>query len=514
MKLRAAQIPEGRGSNFTTLFNFSVKILAVLTCVFLCPIGILQADPDFTHPKSHLGSSDKDGCLYLWYDLATVNLKDGTKLPLRLRFATGPKLSTPLLGRFWWCPLLESTLLLTREDLIEFTTLGGRRIALRGTKDGDFVSGDGRYKARVASPSETVLLGDGWEYRFVSGKLKRAKHDSGTELEWVYQGTKLMSLNDKAGGQLLSLEYSGNQPLPTALVNGKTRYAISSQQVPIATDVMGQTVVAGYAPSMSEMKSDTMLIQFPITLEKDGKYQMDCRIDGGDPLTYIWRASDGVLESDYEWKYQASKTENEIPLVSRINKAGREESYFYDRQTGISESRLQSGEIITRQYFTASGPTQNKIRKLVRTKDGTEVESWQWSYDEMGRKIRERSGDFERSWEWRPDNTLVTFVEKVGDKILEKKLYNEEGKITERTKGAFSYRYSYEGTTAVVTQQFLDGKLLATKVSDLKNNQQFFLSEGPGGDPAEGAISALAPVPPGALEKAKNIAIQALRTVK
>jgi len=492
--------------------SISVKVIAFLTSIFFCAIGLLQAKPDFTHPKSHLGSSDKDGCLYFWIELSKLELNDGSKLPVRLRFATGPKSGSSLLGRFWWCPVLESSLISTGEKSIEVTTLGGRRIALHLKKDGAFSSGDGRYKARAVSPSEMALSADGWEYRFVSGKLKSARRADGLELEWVYQGSKLLSLNDKAGGPLLSLEYAANGSLPAALVIGKDRYNLTLQQVPVTTEVAGQVVIAGYASSLATMRSEKTGLQFPIVLERDGKFRMDYLLDGSLIERYTWKSSNGSLETDGEWTYKASKMENGASLVERTNKAGKTQSYWYDTRTGVSEHKLPDGVLVARQYFVAEGPTRNKLRRLVRSKDGVEFESRQWSYDEMGRKIRERIGDIERTWEWRPDGKLAATTEKVGDKILKTGLFDSEGRIIEKSKGRFFYRYSYEGGK-VVAQQFVEGKLSSTRVSDSKRNQSFFFSTNPDGGMTKGAVlSPASTASPTDMENARNLATQTLRS--
>jgi hypothetical protein len=458
------------------------RIIAPTILLFLLATG-LRAEPDFTRPKSHLGLADKWGCMYFWTDLASIPIKDGESIPVRLRFTTGVASSgAPIFGRYWWCPILESSLVMTGEKVMEMTTLGGRRVALNAQKDGTFQSGDGRYTGRIVSPSETKVSADGWEYRYIGGRLRSAKEGSATDLDWTYQGTRLLSITDAKGIALLSLEYSGNESIPTAIVVGKERFDLKAQQVPLVTDLMGQSLVAGFANSLAEIRNSKISQNFPIKLERSGDCVMEYSSNYWPARDYRWKATSGVIKSDGEWTYEVEPQEKALPLISRTNKDGGTESYFFNVHNGTSVNKLPDGSVVSRAYFSNSGPTYNKIRKLTVTKNGEEILSKQWSYDEVGRLIRERSGDYEHLWSWSPKGDLTEETESVADKISRKTVFDETGRPIEKIIGDKTYHYAYEGGNTVI-QRVEPGRVI-TKVLNPARGQQFVFL----GNPKDGSF--------------------------
>jgi YD repeat-containing protein len=451
-----------------------------LAAVFLLAAALLFAnagrsfaEEDFSRPKYHLGWTDYAGRMQLWRDMAFVVAEPDLVLPWRLRFTAAPGVGRPTFGRFWECALLESTLVLEGEGNLVWKTLGGRTSYLGRKKDGTFAGGDGRISARQPSPAEWLVATEGAEYRYVDGKIKSLRLSSGSSVEWIYQGSRILGIARPNGEFLLTVEYSGSQALPYAIVVQKKRFALKYQKVPVMTALAGAPVVAGFEESLQEYEGNVARESFPVKVEPSGDYVMEFSTNSEKPILFVWDSVSGRLKSDGYWIYATDLDAAKGTKVTRTDHAGRQESYFYDTKTGISEHRKPDGETVTRSYFIAAGPTQYKIRKATSVKDGKEIASSQWSYDDMGRLVRERSGEYEKSWTWSAEGKLLGESETYGEKVLDSVQYDPQGRPVERTVKGRTYRYAYEEGKKIV-QRVQDGKVLSSRVIDARTGQVAF----------------------------------------
>ena len=459
-----------------------ISVTVAALTVFLGAVSLIpriSAEPDFSQPKPYLGFSNPQGQIVLWTELEPIVLSDGTLLPLRLRFSGEETTGVSLFGQFWWCPVAECTLVARDEKFFTMTTFGGRTVFLKKDKDGGMASRDGRYIGRVVSPSETHVEGEGWTYRFVRGRLMGAKK-AGVDLEWKYDGSKLVSISERTGTAVLTLEYIVNEPLPVAIATGKTRYALKSQQVPVVSPVPGSPLVAGFAPTLLDLSGAFHSEVFPITLETDGTYVMSHERNEGSARRFVWDAASGLLISDGKWTYQVAAKEGHAPIVSRTNAAGQLESYFYDTRKGISEHLQPDGTVVKRIYFINAGPAWHKIRKLTISKDDKELESRQWSYDESGRLIRETIGQLERYWTFHENGKLESEGEIVSGRVKFSNLYDSEGRVQEKEIFGQKLVYLYEPENTVV--QLMDGdRVVSKKVTNRQGTQSdFFIPDSKG----------------------------------
>lgn len=255
--------------------GFSKSCLAVLGLLVLCA-GYCLGQEEFSRPKYHLGFTDYAGRMLLWRDVVNVQVGKDLTLPLRIRFAPGQPTARPMFGKFWFCPLLESSLVLESESQLTWMDLGGRTFYLGLRKDGTFASGDGQVVARKTSPSEWILTSDGMEYRYIDAKIKSLKVAPDRVVEWVYQGSRVVGLSNSAEGTLLTIEYGGGQPLPTALVTKENRVTLKTQRVPSVSVVSGVPMVSGFEESLGEFASPKAQYRFPIEFDPSAVRQTDC----------------------------------------------------------------------------------------------------------------------------------------------------------------------------------------------------------------------------------------------
>lgn len=481
---------------------------------FALPAYQLGATDDVSRPNYHLGYTDSKGQMLFWRDIGFVALEGTDVLPVRLRFNTAPSTGGSLFGRFWFCPLLESTLIPKSEKALTWINLGGRTITLRSRKDGTFTSGSGKIVARKISSSEWTLISGGWTYRYVSGKLRGIRLESGEELEWTFLGSRLEGIFSSRNGRLLALEYAGEAGLPMAMTVGKTRYTLEYQQVPLCVDLMGQIVIAGYVASISRIHGGEEGHNFPILLERNAEYFMDYSSIARDPKKFRWGALDGLLKSDGTWDYRIDAQKQSDPIVSRTDSLGRFESYFYDSKKGISEHLLPDGTKVVRTYFVAAGPTHHKIRKSLRMKDGQILAARQWSYDEVGNLIRDRTGNLEFNWVWGKDGNLLSESESFKDELIRKTEYDPEGRITSRAVRNKIFRYSYDSGKKVI-QKIVDGQVVSCKVIGEKDGIVAFFENQPSPDKLDGLLGSPGGTMSGEeFEKARSIAQKSITAFK
>jgi len=487
----------------------------VVFCLALAIGGIQAAESDYLdHPIPHLGAADREGRLIFWREIGLVSLEPQSGLPLRLRYSATGNLGFPLFGKNWYCPLLETSLVAESETKLLWSNLGGRSIPLRLQKDGTFQSGNGKISVRKISQSESSLTAEGWEYKYVSGKLRSLKVPSGSEYKWVWQGSRLLGISAADGQMLLSLEYTGSQERPTAVVVGKARNDLAYQRVPVVSDVLGQGAISGYEDSLSEINGTKLMEKYPVELTPAGEYVMELTSSRTGDRKYVWKGLDGKTISDGAWTYSVEERPNIGPVVSRKNSEGGVESYYHNAKTGTSVQTLPDGTVITRNYFSARGPTQNKIRNATSTKGGREISSRQWSYDEMGRLIRDRSGQYERTWSWSDDGRLTEESESIGDKVLMLVRYDDSGRPTERTLRDKTYKYSYEAGKKIV-QRVQDGKVLSTRVIDPATGAvAFFKPDETNGSLQGGFSKVLNSVSAKDLEQARVLAERSLQILQ
>ncbi len=432
---------------------------------------------DFSHPKYYLGFTNYQGKANLWTEIAPLKLADGTTIPVRLLFSTEPFSGTPVFGRFWYCPILESIVIPFNETHFVFRTLGGRQVFLKINEDnpGEMESGDRRFHGRRLTPGKLVITGEGWEYEFINGRLRSAKSDTGVTLDWAYNNGRIRAISDRQKGDLLSLDYQPGEPLPTDLVINGKRFRLKSQNVPIAQSVMGQTLIAGYSPSLAEIDRGLIVNGYPIRLDREGLFHMDCTPESKD-RHFVWGANDGILKSDGEWSYGTTTTKGIGPKgISRTDKKGRTESYVYDSRVGKSVYTSLDGTTTRRLYFVTPGLTQYKIRRLTKLVKGQEIKNARWSYDESGRLIRKIVGDRILTWNWGDTGKLASFTEKIGERIVKNEIYDSEGKLQTKIRNGIAYRYFYEGGKTIV--QRLDGdRVVAAQVNSAEGNAKTFFT--------------------------------------
>lgn len=492
--------------------NFSrvaiIGLSVISSCVAVEPSG------QFARPHSHLGASNYEGKVYQWIEIGDFPVSEDVKLPFRLLFsALPPSGGKPLFGKFWWCPLFESTLVAISERTYRLSLLGGGKLFLVKNKDGTISSTDGAWKGQSGPTGEVKLDSpDGWAYVYRGGRLAEASFKN-SRLRWNYQNNQFKSITKGEQGSLVSVE-SGAQGLPTRIVTPSGTFECGVQKVPTVVNTGGAVMVSGFEFGLAGLTSGTRAWDFPITLSPEGNYAMKLSAGSQTLNTFVWQAETGILISEGAAIYKVVPRTDAPPLVSRKNAQGKVETYDYDQKTGASEHLLPDGRRIVRTYFTGRSPVQYKIRKMVTFNGTKEVKSTQWSYDELGRMIREKTGDLEKTLTYYPNGDLESQVETYKDKPVESQFFDAQGRLTKKFRRGVDYLYSYEQGKTIL-QRIQNGKLTLSSVSDPESKQDFvFLPE-----PDSGRLSLPGTVPNASttvqdVEAAKVLAYKAIEKIK
>ena len=347
--------------------------------VLIPPTGILLASDDLDHPNSYIGNADWDGGLVLWVEVARVSLEDGTSLPLRVRFSS--KEMGSLLGKNWWCPLLESTAILPKSHFIQYSTLGGGGGYL--ARRNQFVSDDGRTKATLDG-NQIEIDSEGWRYHYKDGKITDAKTPNGVSLLWKQEELSIrLELSD--GRCLLEMVRSGDQVRIT-IPSQKSEFCLKQKH-----DKNGDPT--GWTITFPDGRSEIMKLE----RSTDGVTRMTVEGSDGTRGTYRWKAETGDLVSDTDFTYERRPTDIGRDLLNRVDREGQTEWYYYDSDKGAATYKRQDGSRVVSWYDLRLGPANMKpFRMDTLSRDQKLVSSRLLTYTPEGTLDKEWMEEGER----------------------------------------------------------------------------------------------------------------------
>ena len=440
-------------------------------------------------------------------------LSDGSRLPLRLLLSTSPPQGAPIFGRFWWCPLLESTLRKEKEGAYVLSTLGGRHVRLveKPGKKGELASEDGKWTGTVGRPGTlAVVRSQAWEYTYRRGRIVKAQREGGAALEWQYEGGRPESIRDAKSGEVVGLSYASQSTLPAYLTINGTSHRLEKQNVPLVGGLGGQVVITGFDSSLLSVGEAW---KFPIVLSRDGTYTMAFTFPPDYSRVYKWDGKSGILQSDGLWDYTVAAMFDGTPRLSRTKADGGFESYFYNENTGESEHQWPDGTIEKCTYFLGEGPIHRKIRDKVTLQDGKEISSTRWSYDDEGRVLRESKDGLETIFTWHANGKPASKTQTAGDSVLLEENYDDQGRIIRKQKKSHIFEYAYQGRK-VIAQRIQDGKVALVWVSNPDGSDRYFFAKDSGNGQLKVAQGLVSPSGNQGVEMARALAQQAMRQLK
>ncbi len=353
---------------------------------------------EFGGPGNVVGAANSFGDLVISGHLGTVKFSKDEEYPLRYQFTSYRGVESPHLGKGFFVPLLESSVL-DHDWLLERTTLGGATHFLyRSAHDPDHYDSldlSETAERRGSGSGLAVKTGDGFELDYRDGRLVGFKTPGGARVVLRYDGDACASVDSSGAGSAVAFATRGKEARELRTHAGTHRLRMGPYPA------IGEGT--GEAPAtLAEIGwPDGGTTTFAFSTEaKPPRARLDIAY-GGESATYLWNAvSDQVLEAGGV-RYRVAPLFREYDpaeehIVSGMYRIEREypdrtrHVYIHDEDKGVIEETQRDGTETITHVFTARGPTYGRVRKKERfVKGGAKVLFYEAFYDVKGRAIRE-----------------------------------------------------------------------------------------------------------------------------
>lgn len=354
----------------------------------------LQAEPvDLSAPSGTLGSASSEGYVFIIREIDEVDYGNGLKLPVRIQFKSQPGKNSAFLGSGWRIPMLECSSSLYREGMMKAELPCGKRLWLFSRKRGspEYATLDQKWKGVVENRNFTVSRADGWQIKYVDGKLSSIRTDEGRLIQWIYDGKRITGISE-GGNEALKVVLDPEGKFLGLSINGRN-HRIEYGQRPRVAEISGQRLVEALEPTLVKW-------EFPGGRTENYNFSVDgerfpvLEITSGEAAenSYSWHPASGYIRSEGEWRYEvgAIKEKFELPVLSRTNSQGQREEISVDSRTGVIAKAEDGGSKTITYTFKAPGPLYNKVQKVEKVgPDGKVQALYTAHYNEMGQLIRE-----------------------------------------------------------------------------------------------------------------------------
>lgn len=409
-----------------------------------------QARPvDLSTPDNEFGSANLFGYLRIWREIGEMDFGNGLSLPVRVEFSSEYENPSAYLGKGWSCPILESKVWLINERLMKAQLPCGRNMYLRRSQKDvfRFYSMNREWSAILEGEKITIRRGDGWELRYVNGRLAQLKTDTDRMLTWKKQGEVVVEIQEE-GNVLHSFKVERNRAgEPIRLLLNEAPYIFQKGKRPRVEVINGNHVIGGFDETLTGWiwpDGNKETYEFAVNEKVEPTLKVTDRFR--EESHYRWNAKNKHVIADDEWEYRVGEITDAstVPKLFRKNAIGEEEFLFIMTKTGKTERKdIQRGHTIT-EVFKTPGPLYDKVRQVQRVKEDGGLETlYKASYDDMGRLVRKID-----------ESGLMTAFN-----------FNEEGKLT-------SKNIEFTPSIAHQEQLKLDEQQAVTRVSDAETQEE------------------------------------------
>lgn len=423
--------------NFASLF-----IATGLAC--LTPT-LLTAD-EFSKPNDTIGYADAFGNLKFSGHLGTIELSRTEIFNFYFQYSSYSDYESPFLGKGFFVPLLEASLI-DNDYFLEATTMGGSKVYMYRlpAEPNRYVSLNGKNSATKLQGDKVVReTEDGFKFEYDEGRLNRMQTPKGTQLTFDYDGELCKTIRTSSGVVVCSITKiaaDANSSFKTA--SGK--YDLEFQAFPSAGDD------ANLPPSYT-LKTiawpDGAKTQFSYSyLDDSGDIKMHMSYQD-DVMDFVWNKITEQLVSadrvDYEItplkredptsstdRRRAERTVTGVYTIKQRFEDGSWELFSHDEDAGYSDVEKSNGEIIRTHYINTRGPIFNLVSKRERIYRVNEVQHraevfYEAFYDAKGNLLRQvRNGKI--TWHLRKGGIPASVV-KEGDNLVR---YDDKDRVIE-----------------------------------------------------------------------------------
>lgn len=376
---------------------------AVMKCwglMFLASFGLTNClfGLEFGEPGNMVGAANSFGNLVLSGHLGSVRFSKEEEYPFRYQFTSYREAESPHLGKGFFVPLLESSII-DHDWLLERTTLGGSTHFLyRSAHDPnhyDSLDLSETAERRGSGSGLTVTTGDGFEMDYRDGRLMGFKTPGSARVVLRYDGDVCAAVDSSGMGSAVAFTARGKE---TREIRTHAGTCALRMQAYTATDGS-----PGEPPmTLAEIgwpDGQVTTFAFSVT-QKPSRARLDIAY-GGASMSYIWNpANDELLEAGgirymlaplrREYDPTQEHIESGTYRIERAYPDRTRHVFIHDEDRGLIEETQRDGTQTVTYVFTARGPTYGRVRKKERLDSGGQRHAfYEAFYDVKGRAIRE-----------------------------------------------------------------------------------------------------------------------------
>lgn len=355
-------------------FYFQHRLFLLLLSTWFIAGAFLGAG-ELSRASNVVGDANCFGELQFTSHLGSVGLSNGERTQLYYQYSSFREYESPHLGRGFFVPLLEATLI-DHDYFLEATTLGGGKVFLYRLPANPkrFVSLNGANHVEKRGDDQFIRkTEDGFELKYRAGKLLEVKTPAGARLVYDYEGDVCKSIRSSSGAMVCTFTRAGADRAVLATDRGK--FGLTFQKHPDSYD-------SDYRPEgtpaimtlASAIWPDRKVTTFAYPESAESELQLMKMEYDGISMEAAWEKENGFLLRcdgvDYEIlslyrdvDYEAEKRSTGSYSIKRTFEDGDWSSYFHDEDGGYSEYRDSDGAASRTHYINTRGPTFNLVRK-------------------------------------------------------------------------------------------------------------------------------------------------------
>lgn len=423
---------------------FRNLVLLLFAAGIACMAPASLSAGEFSKPNDTIGYANAFGNLKFTGHLGAVELSSAEVYNFYFQYSSYSEYESPFLGKGFFVPMLEATLI-DHDYYLEATTLGGATVYVyRLPAEPDrYVSLNGKNSVRKLGGDKYVReTKDGFKLEYHEGQLNRVQTPEGAELIFEYDGDRCKAIRSSTGVVICSINIISDTR--NVFVTARGRYELEFQIHPVS---VGTANRPSNLPPLYTLKTiswpngaETQLSYTNLPDSDDIKMQMRYQ---DDVVDFIWNKDTDQLISADKVDYQIAPLLRSSPTSSRRERIvtgmytihrefedGTWELFSHDEDAGYSDLEKSNGEITRTHYINTRGPVFNLVSKRERIQLRNGVKSpevfYKAFYDAEGNLLRQVR-DGKNTWHLRKGGIPESVVKDKDNMVR----YDEGGRVVE-----------------------------------------------------------------------------------
>jgi len=391
---------------------------------------------DFGMPRDVFSGVDQMGFVSYWEKLAVIDCGGGLLLPLTVHFSSNQATYSPVLGRGWSIPLLESKLVQKDDGILHWITPNGKTISFnRDHKDLNSYKATGGFAASMRGPLASVRSDCGWAAEFRQGKLVELITPEGRQIDFHYSRDCISDISESKRSHLSVSDEVTPGGERTLTFNGM-RLGIFLGERPMTLPIQ---------PGLLISSSDRAVREFSGLADGDLKFQYvanhkalsSLKIRRGDQIVkgFEWDPRTQHIANDDTYAYTISPggAPSSSLAITRTSNDGRSSYWYSDPDNGRDESISVAG-VHTYLQKHLTGAASGKPWYAWSYQPGSPVRTVKWMYDDAGEcSAKEDTIDGITNFEVSHNGVSKVIVTKRQGRVIETRTFNALGLLLTRS---------------------------------------------------------------------------------